>query len=104
MNNLASLGIAKIWQLDNHCFSIEWSDGVIQKFRLSDIQKNCPCAGCYDVEHHSRLPGAPSVQEDVRALSLKNVGQYALQIRFTSGCSAGIYSFAFLKSLGGKSE
>jgi len=83
--------IKAIKQIDNHTFCIEWSDGESARYKLSHLQKNCPCAQCQHV--------APKLIEDVRALNITNVGRYALRIKFTSGCSSGIYSFAKLREM-----
>jgi DUF971 family protein len=90
MNHPAVL-IKKIEQKSNTAFVIEWSDGEVAEYRLSALQKRCPCAQC--------LEQTENLDPDVRALRLMNVGRYALRIQFTSGCSKGIYSFAMLRQL-----
>lgn len=96
---MASLFVSEIWQKNNHIFSIKWSDGVIQDFRLSDLQKNCPCAHCTDEMTGKRLLNPQTVSYDVRAVVIRSVGRYGLRIQFTSGCSTGIYSFDRLRNL-----
>jgi DUF971 family protein len=86
--------IKRIWQLDNHSFCIEWSDGETKTYLLSDLQKNCPCAGCAEQPQSST-----KTQKDVRAKRIVSVGRYALRIFFLTGCSNGIYDFAFLKGM-----
>lgn len=91
------LMIKAIAQKDNYTFTIDWSDGVCQDFRLSELQKRCPCAKCVD--------SASSIDkrnDEVRAVKIESIGRYALRIQFTSGCSTGIYSFALLRSLSQK--
>lgn len=83
--------VQKIWQLDNFHFAIEWSDGVVMRYRLGDLQSHCPCAGC-----GKGVKGDPSL----RAMRLYSVGRYALRILFTSGCSAGIYDYPLLRAVG----
>lgn len=95
----ASLLIRQIQQTSNHTFSIQWSDGQEQHFRLSVLQKNCPCANCVDEQTGHRLVDLKMIQEDVRAVSIRSIGRYALRIQFTSGCSTGIYSFEMLRAL-----
>lgn len=97
VSSIQSLSLIKIWQVDNNTFAIEWSDGFTAEYRLSAIQRNCPCAGCCVGDDKSRTPA--DVDENVQALSIKNAGNYALAIRFTSGCSAGIYSYELMRSL-----
>lgn len=90
--------IRQIFQKDNHHFVIEWNDQVKQTFRLSDLQKKCPCALCMESRKTSEA-FSKNVREDVRALFIKSVGRYALRIQFTSGCSTGIYGFDQLRQM-----
>lgn len=87
--------IKKINQLSNHAFSIEWSDGVINKYNLSTLQNRCPCAKCLNANEKTPEKNL----QDLRAKNIVNVGRYALRIQFTSGCSLGIYSYAFLRMI-----
>ncbi len=90
--------VHKIFQTDNHHFTIEWSDGQKTTYRLSDLQKSCSCAHCVDEMTGKRVLDPTTIQQDVRATRIMNVGRYALKIQFTSGCSYGIYRFDFLHS------
>lgn len=92
--------VSKIYQKDAYAFTIEWSDGRINHYRLSDLQRHCPCAGCVDEVTGKRLISKHEVDEFVQAARIINVGRYALRIEFTSGCSKGIYSFDELRKLG----
>lgn len=93
------LFIKNIRQCDNNRFVIDWSDNLSQTYRLSNLQKNCPCARCFDAETgHSKLPPS-TIDDNVRATQLSSVGRYALRVVFTSGCSAGIYSYQLLRTL-----
>lgn len=94
------LSVSKIWQLDNHRFAIAWSDGLKQEWRLSTLQRNCPCAGCVDETSGKRINDPSKISEEVTALQLSNMGRYALKIHYSSGCSHGIYSFPLLRQLG----
>lgn len=84
--------VKKIKQKDNFTFTIEWDDGQLQSFRLSNLQKHCPCANCY--ENKSKQ------NEEVKAHKIVSVGRYALRIYFTEGCSKGIYSYEQLRQIG----
>lgn len=86
--------LAELSQIDHHHFKIAWSDGLQQVFRLSNVQENCPCAGC--ASH------PPHIDENVSVREIKTIGQYALKFLFTSGCSNGIYDFDLLHHLGEK--
>ncbi|WP_226996195.1 DUF971 domain-containing protein [Candidatus Protochlamydia sp. W-9] len=93
------IAINQILQKDNHTFLVIWSDGKKQEFRLSQLQEKCPCANCRDKNNGNRLLNLISVKEDVKAFSIRNVGRYALQIHFNTGCSMGIYSFEMLRQM-----
>jgi ATP-binding protein involved in chromosome partitioning len=92
--------VSKIYQKDAYTFTIEWSDGRINHYRLSELQKQCPCAACVDEVTGKRLISKQEVDAFVQASRIINVGRYALRIEFTSGCSKGIYSFDELRKPG----
>lgn len=84
--------IKRIFQKEDTSFILEWSDGLTSNHRLSELQKNCPCAKCAE--------SPEKIDPNVGAKNIKNVGRYAIQIEFTSGCSSGIYSLdTFRKDL-----
>ncbi len=78
-------------QVDNYSFTINWADERKDLFKLSFLQKNCPCSLC--------MGRQINVEEEVKAVRILSVGSYALRIEFSSGCSKGIFTFSFLKSL-----
>jgi ATP-binding protein involved in chromosome partitioning len=90
--------LQKIYQKDNYTFVIEWSDGVMREYRLSELQKECPCAGCVDESTGKRKVDPSHLREDVKAIRISNVGSYALRIQFSSGCSNGIYELDLLRN------
>ena len=94
--------LCKIEQKDNFTFTIHWDDGVIADYRLSELQKHCHCANCIDEITGKRLLDERTIQQDVRAVRIVSVGRYALRIKFTSGCSAGIYDYEMLYQLRGR--
>lgn len=94
--------IKGIQQKDNYTFAIEWNDGIIQNYRLSHLQRNCPCAKCYDAINGKRTVNDEDIKEDLKAESIASVGRYAVRIQFSSGCSKGIYSYSFLREIGAK--
>lgn len=96
------LFIKKIWQKNNYQFSVLWNDESVQDFRLSELQRQCPCAHCTDEMTGKPLLDPQTVPDHVRAVVIRNVGRYGLKIQFTSGCSMGIYSFDRLKKINEK--
>ena len=89
--------VRKIIQKNNTQFSIEWSDGKIMDYKLCDLQRKCPCAGCTDEVTGKRMHNPENIPEDQRAHKITSVGRYALRIQFKTGCSNGIYSFSMLR-------
>ena len=79
-------------QKDLHTFTIEWSDGKIADYCLSDLQRRCPCARCRGEP--------PKIDEEVQALRFEHRGGYALQVIFDRGCSKGIYPLEMLYRMG----
>lgn len=92
-----SLSIKKISQGERKQLTIEWNDGQLMNIRLNKLQKQCPCANCKEYKQ-------PDPDENVDALKIYTVGRYALRIDYSSGCSAGIYSFEILRAIGEKIE
>ena len=86
--------VREIVQVNNFFFKILWTDETEQLFSLRHLQNNCPCIACQGKERNI------SSQEEVRAIKIESVGSYALRINFTSGCSRGIFTFQFLRTLG----
>jgi DUF971 family protein len=84
----------------NDTLTIEWSDGHLSVYPYRHLRNRCPCASC--AELGSRTPVADSPFPILGAKPLKPeraelVGRYAVQIFWTDGHSAGIYSFAYLR-------
>lgn len=96
---LTTAAIKKIKQFDEYSITVEWSDGFERTFRVKDLQLNCPCAGCVDEVTGKRLVTEDSIDKDVTANKIMNVGRYALKVEFSSGCSTGIYSFDYIRNL-----
>lgn len=91
--------IRSIRQKDLHRFTIEWSDGKITDHRLSDLQRRCTCAHCRDERTGKSLVDPSMIDDNVQALRIVSVGNYALQVYFTEGCSKGIYPFWLLRQM-----
>ena len=89
--------VTNIVQKDKHTFRIDWNDGLVQDFRLCDLQRMCPCANCTDEVTGKSKIDPQSISDDVKAIGIHSVGRYGLKIDYVSGCSSGIYSFEKLR-------
>ena len=84
---------------------IDWQDGTKSIYTLALLRSMCPCATCR--EHRDKeaekktllkiLPG--NYSGEIRAVNASLVGNYALQIDFNDGHTAGIFSFDFLRTI-----
>jgi len=79
----------QVRQLGPQTIEIQF-DGIWHPLPLHHIQKQCPCAGC---ERGKKSDASVSL------LEFSLVGRYAIRIKFSSGCSQGIYPFTLLKNL-----
>lgn len=70
--------------VDPYTLKLKWEDGQERLIPVKDLQLKCTCANCEKMVHQES-------GEDVKALSVSPVGRYAVRLKFSSGCSAGIY-------------
>ncbi len=82
---------------------IAWDDGQRTRHPGRQLRWGCPCAECRGeggspgrLEDLRELP-----EEELRLEDVALIGQYALQIAFTSGHGTGIYTFRYLRELAG---
>lgn len=90
------LAINKLYMKSTGLFTIEWNDQQVIDYKAEELQLRCPCARCHEAKKGNQpveLPVKPVTIEIVEP-----VGHYALKIRFSSGCSMGIYPFEMLRS------
>ncbi|MGH9680654.1 MAG: gamma-butyrobetaine hydroxylase-like domain-containing protein, partial [Candidatus Acidiferrales bacterium] len=89
---------------------ITWSDGHASHYDFPYLRDECPCAMCNDerIKKAAQGPQAapalaspllPMYKPKLAAKAAHAVGHYALQIDFSDGHTAGIYSFDFLRTI-----
>ena len=92
----------------DRCLLITWSDESTQKIPFRKLRDNCRCAHCIEKrtdESESEKPGnslpilSEAEAQPLGILKMHPVGNYAYNIHFTDGHSAGIYTFELLRSL-----
>jgi len=86
----------------NDTLTIQWSDGHLSAYPYRYLRDKCPCASCSGLEPRASVPGSPFPILGAEALRPQRaglVGRYAVQIYWTDGHSAGIYSFASLREM-----
>tara|TARA_Y100001970_G_scaffold78745_1_gene100273 strand:- start:3840 stop:4145 length:306 start_codon:yes stop_codon:yes gene_type:complete len=88
--------------------AIKWQDGSESFIANNIVRKKCPCAHCSgESDVFGNIYKSQSLNNENPKQYLINryvyVGHYAIRIVWEDGHSAGIYSFAFLKSLNNES-
>ena len=87
---------------------IVWSDDHASHYDFGYLRDECPCALCNDERQKKReakFAGAPAANSSLlpmykpklAAKAAHAIGNYALQIDFNDGHTAGIFSFDYLR-------
>jgi len=84
---------------------IEWADGLVSRYSLADLRRNCPCATCRSEREQAvskssglSLTILPSnIDRATLFADARLVGNYAIQITWQDGHSTGIYDFRYLR-------
>ena len=79
---------------------IEWDDGHVSHLPHAVLRGFCPCAGCQGHHGPVRWHEPPNLELN----ELVEEGRYALRLVWGDGHGSGIYSFDFLRELGGLFE
>ena len=80
-------------------FYITWDDGHQSVYPSRYLRAQCGCAQCVSEWTGQRLIFEDMVPEDIRAVSVQPVGNYAIQIVWTDGHTTGIYPFERLRTI-----
>lgn len=86
---------------------IRWTDDRVDQIPLRVLREHCQCAGC----NEKRINPTPEKPGELRVLSaaearpleiekMHPVGNYAYNVHFSDGHSAGIYTFEMLRRIG----
>jgi DUF971 family protein len=102
----------KVHVSTNAGVDITWADGHSSHYDFSYLRDQCPCALCNEErakKSQAKFPAAPAglagssvlpmYKPKLAAKSAHTVGNYALQIDFNDGHTAGIFSFDYLRTI-----
>ncbi len=78
---------------------VTWDGSHVSRFPARELRLACPCATCRDEFTSSVLLDPASVPQDIRALQVWLVGNYAIKIRWSDGHDTGIYTYEYLLQL-----
>jgi len=92
--------------------TIDWSDGHVSRFTCAILRDACPCASCTGAHGtepqrtNYANPAAPAAADPfpmfkpaLKMDSIEEVGAYAIRIHWNDSHDAGIYSFAYLRTI-----
>jgi len=95
---------AAVWQASDDVLGIRWGDGETTFHGARALRLACPCAACVDEWTRQKLPSLGAVPEDVRPVTIRSVGRYALQPVWSDGHRTGIFTFRELRAGAGAVE
>ncbi len=81
---------------DESALTIEWKDGVSCAYDLLSLRRNCPCAQCRG-GHDADAVRTTGHIANIRLVSWKKVGRYALQLTWSDNHDTGIYTYDSLR-------
>ncbi|MDA0765974.1 MAG: DUF971 domain-containing protein [Verrucomicrobia bacterium] len=84
--------------------ALAWGDGLESYLGMELLRRSCPCASCQGEPDALGRVQRPQVTLGPGSTELRNfegVGGYALRLYWGDGHSTGIYTYAYLRSLGG---
>lgn len=85
------------WQAADDVLGILWGDGETTFHGAFELRSCCPCAGCVEEWTGRRTASLESVPRDVRPVTIRGVGRYALQPVWSDGHRTGLYPFKELR-------
>jgi len=77
--------------------TITWEDEHTTAYPARALRLACRCASCIEEMTGVPLLDPKTVPENVRARSIRVVGQYAIQIDWSDGHTTGLYNFRDLR-------
>lgn len=78
---------------------ITWDGDHVSTYSARALRLACHCATCRDEFTGRELLDPGAIPEDIRAVTLSLVGNYAVKIRWSDGHDTGIYPYQHLLSL-----
>jgi DUF971 family protein len=87
--------------------ALAWKDGQESYLPCELLRRACPCASCQGEPDAMGRVARPQVDYGEGSFQLTRyqvVGGYALQLFWLDGHNTGIYSYEYLRKLGGAEE
>ena len=78
---------------------IFWKDGEETFYPAKFLRCACRCALCVDEWTHEIKLKAEDIPEDITVLEYSWIGRYGIQLHWSDGHNAGIYTYKLLEKL-----
>ncbi|HUX38029.1 MAG TPA: P-loop NTPase [Rectinemataceae bacterium] len=77
--------------------SVSWTDGTKAFVPHRELRADCHCATCVDEHSGERLLKEEDIPDDIAAVEVEPLGNYALRISWSDGHNTGIYPWAQIR-------
>jgi len=84
---------------DTENIQISWPDGAKQSIPNRTLRLACRCALCIDEYTGEKKLDETAVPDDIQAIEIQQLGNYAVKIDWSDGHDTGIYPFKQLKEM-----
>jgi len=95
----AAVTPTQIAQRGSRQLAVRWADGAESVLDVRALRLACACAECVDEWSGEPRLDPATIPEQIHPLRIRPVGRYAIQIEWSDGHEAGIYSFERLRAL-----
>lgn len=84
---------------DPNNITLKWNDKSPWIVNNKKLRLNCQCALCIHEMTGEKILNTAAVKDDITAIKIIPLGNYALGIEWNDGHTSGIYSYELIKSL-----
>ena len=89
----------RVTPFPNGQIGVVWNDGHESYYDSHGLRCACACAKCVDEMTGRKVLRDNAVPQDIRAVEIHPVGNYAMAIAWSDGHDTGIYAFERLRAL-----
>jgi Mrp family chromosome partitioning ATPase/DUF971 family protein len=79
--------------------TLKWPDGETVLVPNAVLRKACACANCIDEMTHAPILDPASVPDDIHALKVGTIGNYAITVDWSDGHNTGFFPYKTIKEL-----
>jgi Mrp family chromosome partitioning ATPase/DUF971 family protein len=88
---------------DAKAITLSWPDGETVSVPNATLRKACACAVCVDEMTNAPLLDPKSVPDDIHALKVGTIGNYAITVDWSDGHNTGFFPYKTIRELAKKS-